>query len=143
MAGKVSVIRVSGLREISKALEKDTKGVRKAMTQAIYAAGVDVENRAKELVPIDTGNLKSSGDTTVPKSLNSDRVRVETSFGGPTKESKEGANYALIQHERLDFNHPGGGQAKYLEQPFVEETSKWPEELVRRVRENYHFVGKV
>jgi hypothetical protein len=26
--------------------------------------------------------------------------------------------YAKVQHEALDFNHPRGGQAKYLEQPW-------------------------
>lgn len=28
--------------------------------------------------------------------------------------------YAHIQHEALDFKHPHGGQAKYLEQPLLE-----------------------
>jgi hypothetical protein len=25
--------------------------------------------------------------------------------------------YAAVQHERMDFSHPGGGEAKYLETP--------------------------
>lgn len=137
------VVSVSGIKELSDALAKDVAGIRKAMTSALYTAGIDVQNRAKELVPVDTGNLKSTAETTVPKSAASDRVRIEVSFGGPTKASAKGANYALVQHERLDFAHPGGGQAKYLEQPFVEEISTWPAGLVRRVREEFHFQGKV
>lgn len=33
--------------------------------------------------------------------------------------------YAQIQHERLDFNHPRGGQAKYLEEPFLAQYRKF------------------
>lgn len=32
--------------------------------------------------------------------------------------------YAHYQHEGLDFNHPRGGQAKYLEQPWLAATSE-------------------
>ena len=33
--------------------------------------------------------------------------------------------YALRQHEELGYNHPKGGQAKFLEQPFAENEQKY------------------
>lgn len=37
--------------------------------------------------------------------------------------------YAHIQHEALDFKHPRGGQAKYLEGPMLERASIYSQKL--------------
>ena len=58
--------------------------------------------RSRRLVPRDTGKLADSG-----------RVEMEGDQGRVLYET----DYAVIQHERTDFAHPGGGQAKYLEDP--------------------------
>ena len=33
--------------------------------------------------------------------------------------------YALVQHERTDFSHPNGGEAKYLENPLKEKYDRY------------------
>lgn len=43
--------------------------------------------------------------------------------------------YARYQHEGLDFRHPRGGQAKYLEQPFLAGASGHMQTLARTVLE--------
>lgn len=41
--------------------------------------------------------------------------------------------YARYQHEGLDFNHPRGGQAKYLEQPFYANVPQYMQDIAARV----------
>ena len=57
---------------------------------------------SRKLVPKDTGKLTHSG-----------RVEMNGDQGRVVYETE----YAIIQHERTDFAHPRGGQAKYLEDP--------------------------
>lgn len=41
--------------------------------------------------------------------------------------------YARYQHEGLDFKHPRGGQAKYLEQPLYSQAPLYMRDLAARV----------
>ena len=72
--------------------------------QAAQAALVDtakaVLKQARANVPKESGKLARSG-------------RVEVGFKEVAVAFR--APHAWIQHERLDFEHPNGGQAKYLE----------------------------
>ena len=43
--------------------------------------------------------------------------------------------YALAQHERLDFHHPKGGKAKYLQANLEAQASRYQENLRDRIRE--------
>ena len=58
--------------------------------------------QSRKLVPRDTGKLADSG-----------RVEMNGEQGRVVYDTE----YAILQHERTDFAHPGGGQAKYLEDP--------------------------
>jgi len=40
--------------------------------------------------------------------------------------------YAEMQHEALEFRHPRGGRAKYLEKPLFEETPYWLQEFAEK-----------
>ena len=72
--------------------------------QAAQAALVDtakaVLKQARANAPKDDGKLARSG-------------RVEVGFKEVSVAFR--TPYAWIQHERLDYQHPHGGQAKYLE----------------------------
>ena len=57
------------------------------------------------------------GDTTVTASVEVDQV------------------YARYQHEGLDFRHPRGGQAKYLEVPFFAGVAGYLQDVAARVLE--------
>lgn len=56
-------------------------------------------------VPVDTGELQSTGKT----GRDGDRAVVSWA------DTDETRVYGPIQHERLDFNHPNGGNAKWGE----------------------------
>lgn len=75
--------------------------VEQAALDGMITAGKSTLARAKELAPKDDKTLARSGRVTT------DRVYlVEVTFRAP---------HAWLQHERLDYEHPNGGQAKYLE----------------------------
>lgn len=82
--------------------------VHAALTAAETAAAQHILDKSKDLVPVDTGQLRDSG-------------HVEHDAGGAAMvydaTSPEGFPYGVVQHEDLTLNHPNGGQAKFLEQP--------------------------
>lgn len=134
-------LKLTGIAEVKQAIGESAEAMSLALIRAVADAANDVATKSYHLVPVDTANLRNTQDIVFQKSLNQKQARAKITYGGPTQNSPDGANYALIQHERLDYAHPNGGQAKYLEQPFLEETSKWPGALAERVRMNYHLIA--
>jgi hypothetical protein len=98
----MAIQHVTGLEEVIRELNRRSQAIQNATEQSLQEVALDVIGKARELAPLDTGDLRSSGYAKV------EGLNVELGFTAP---------YALIQHERLDFKHPRGGQAKYLEQP--------------------------
>lgn len=74
--------------------------IEKAAVAAMQDTMTQVVDVAKDLVPVDDGDLRKSGKVVV------EDKQVRGRFTGP---------HAWLQHERLDYQHPNGGQAKYLE----------------------------
>lgn len=74
--------------------------------RAVTKIGEHVLGEAQRLAPIEEGTLRASGELEVTRSI--DAYTAEVSFNEV---------YAARQHEELDWHHPLGGQAKYLEQP--------------------------
>ena len=81
-----------------------------AVGGGLYLVANSVITEAKKLVPHDTGTLSRSGYVALP-AWDGGRFGVELGFGGFA------SAYAVAQHERTDYAHPEGRQAKYLEQP--------------------------
>lgn len=81
--------------------------VAKGSDEGAYNAANKLLELSLPEVPYDEGILEASG-----------HVRPEgegtyvVSYGHGMAEE-----YAIIQHERLDYNHPKKGKAKYLEDP--------------------------
>ena len=74
--------------------------IERAAVESLKAAAKGVLAEAKKLAPVEDGKLRKSGKVVV------DDTTVAVVFRAP---------HAWIQHERLDYKHPNGGQAKYLE----------------------------
>lgn len=89
--------------------------------ETLQAAGIGLHNEAErimtrskeEFVPVQTGALRSTGHVGDVE-VRSNEVIVEMGYGGPA------TPYAVAQHERLDYQHPGQGQPKYLERPTLD-----------------------
>lgn len=76
--------------------------------------------KSAPLVPVDKGILRGSGYVTDPE-ISPRRTVVSMGYA---------TDYAAAVHERLDAQHTVG-QAKYLEQPLLEDLPKYPEAIVR------------
>jgi len=142
-------ISVLGLRELAEAMEANSREMTVAVGRALWDAAQAIGNESQNLVPVDTGNLKGS--------MSYERSGVTTTT--PVIEIRYGTPYALYQHEKLDLYHPArdgntagrrgsgptapgteGGSPKYLEFPFLAETSQYPTKLVERIRRHFNVV---
>ena len=120
---------------------------RKAGMKATERVAKKLLKLSQKLVPVDTGNLKESGR--VEKSdqgilsysvVYSATVRDRHENYGKPKSLANVAdpdfNYAYAIHEDVPrvYNHPNGGQSKYLEQPYRENKDKFLAEIGNAIR---------
>lgn len=124
---------------------------KKAQTAALEALRVGAEAILTEAIneaPVETGTLRRSGTVTVGYVPDSGAVYAAASSRSMhdafrNEKGKEQAvyisfntPYARRQHEEIGYNHPLGGKAKYLEDPFNRNKSKvlkYVEAHVKRV----------
>lgn len=96
-----------------------------AMKAGLYEAAESIMTEAKSRTPVDTGTLVNSG-AVLPPVVEGTHFEVTMGFGGAA------SDYALIQHENLEYHH-NVGQAKYLEGPVVESLGKISQFLNQRL----------
>ncbi len=105
--------------------------------KALRTGAEAILTEAIDETPIETGTLRRSGTVTVGALPDGARVFEAAEAGNemkdafPGQEGKEKAvyvsfntPYARRQHEELGYNHPLGGKAKYLEDPFNRNKNK-------------------
>jgi hypothetical protein len=92
--------------------------VEKAAQEAMKAAAKKILKRSNELAPRDDGDLIRSGKVVV------DDLSVTVRYTAP---------HAVFQHEHLDWEHEGGGGAKFLE--IASDEIDIGDEVARAVRE--------
>lgn len=97
------------------------EAARERGADGVTAAAEFLLEEANRTVPIEEGTLMRSGD------VSSDRqaLRARVSYGTP---------YARRQHEALNYRHPGGRRAKWLELTFSEQRGRVLEHLASRIR---------
>jgi hypothetical protein len=121
-------IKLTGVKEAVARLKGIERVTPTALADALYVEGELIMTTSKRSwVPVDLGTLRASGRVERPR-ISGSNVSVELGFGGAA------AAYALIQHERTDFNHPGQGRAKYLEGPVKEAAPTIGRKIARRLQ---------
>ena len=125
---RVSRVTVSGLSEASKHLTKFLRTVETVPTQILLEEAPRIEETAKVRTPEKTGKLKESVKVRVSHDKRRPGLYAQASA------INRGYNYALIQHENLSYNHPNGGQAKFLESAFVEGVERIERRIEQEVR---------
>ena len=125
---RVSRVTVSGLNEASKHLTKFLRTVETVPTNILLEEAPRIEETAKIRTPEKTGKLKES----VKVRVSSDKRRP--GLYAQASAFNRGYDYALIQHENLSYNHPNGGQAKFLESAFVEGVERIERRIEQEVR---------
>lgn len=97
---------------------------RQAAKQALQICAADLQGKSAMQAPIDTGDLRANCFVS-PVQVENTEIYVEVGYDLP---------YAMVQHERLDFNHPKGGKAKYLADPYNENKAKYEKLIDHQVR---------
>lgn len=79
--------------------------IAEAAAVGLRKGGRELLRDARERAPEDDGDLKKSAR------LRQDGLEATVKFTAP---------HSWLQHERLDYQHPGGGEAKFLENAALE-----------------------
>lgn len=119
--------KVSGDKEMA---EKMRKLAEKFKDKTLISVRIEAElimTKAKDITPHDSGTLENSGTVDKPKRHYGGEVTVLMWFGNSA------IDYAVEQHENLQFHHDPGRQAKYLEQPVREAQPGFAERVARRL----------
>lgn len=97
--------------------------MRDAAGNGLLAAAERVRSRSEALAPREFGELVGSATADV------DRGTLIAAVSYDVARFPK----AYKQHEDLSYNHPGGGQAKFLEQPVMESGGIVQSEVARAV----------
>ena len=122
---RLKVNRAVGLKEIKDDLRQQLKDHHKRTSQELEDAADYIYSKAISLVPVDTGELQDSIQVDISLSPRYPGIIAIAT----AKNIYTGYDYALIQEVNEDYNHPHGGQAHYLEQPFREAVEKFYKEM--------------
>ena len=124
MAVNISV-DLGPLRAFINKLEHSPADLKQHVARGLYAAGEEVMAASKEIVPVDTGALKSTGVVLKPE-ISGDQIEVVLGYGGPARnKTGKDVGYAWYVHENLENHHfHGNGQSKYLERPLTEKVNE-------------------
>jgi hypothetical protein len=112
-------------------IKEAVKIAEEAALKALRTGAEAILTEAINETPIETGTLRRSGTVTVGALPDGAQVYEAAESGSDMKDAFPGAEgkekavyisfntpYARRQHEELGYNHPLGGKAKYLEDPF-------------------------
>ena len=97
---------------------------------------VDVASQASESrAPIELGDLRAN--------INAEAgYKLDEALGRLTTTVVAARPYAFIQHEHEEFNHPRGGEAKYLTRPFQERLPRYQAALQETLVEALRAAGR-
>jgi hypothetical protein len=141
-----SSIRIEGIEDVRRLIKKGNQIVLHAARVAVSDATGEVADKADNLAPEDSTDLRSSQTINWP-SHTSDDPTGEIAYGGPS------APYAVVQHENLDLWHPPkppgnkdghvgdgptspgtAGSPKYLEFPLMEMRKTFDDKIVATIK---------
>ena len=126
---------LKGLNEVTENIQEAVDNMVSGSVQGLADALLYVASESQKRAPVDTGDLRGSVEVkingedyacgekgggltvngSIPKNADIDRVVGEVSYN---------TKYAANQHEHTEYDHPRGGQAKYLESVLVEEKDR-------------------
>lgn len=103
-------IRFTGQEGIEKNAKAAYESARKGMVRGLELGTRLILDTSNDQVPHEEGDLERDGAASVEPSTLTGAV----SYG----RDPETAKYAVPQHERMDYRHDAGRNAKYLENAF-------------------------
>lgn len=129
-------------RRIQEKLNNVTNKIVRSTEDAVVDVALDCIGKMVPRMPVDTGDLRGSAFVDVNDSpIARGQVDGGTSSIGSPGESQNGKtlaiigvddqtkDYSFVQHEHTEFNHPKGGEAKFLDKTVVENIELWRKRL--------------
>lgn len=118
---------VEGVKRIQQTFKAMPEELRAVLGQTLFWEAQEAYLKSQELVPVDTGTLKSSGTVVGPVD-EGDTLSVTIGYGGAAGE------YAVFVHEDLEAYHTSPTQAKFLEQAIIEQSRQMGRRISEVVR---------
>ena len=126
----VQYIHVVGLDRVKDNLGRFTSKVNELPHRILLEEAPRIEAEAKLETPVDTGDLRNSVRAEVKRTL-----KTRSSLSLTASSVHRGYDYSKIQHDNESFNHPNGGKANYLRDPF----SRGVERIERRMKSEVKY----
>lgn len=125
MAGS-SATSTQSVQDAKKQLQRFLRKLETVPTRILQEEAQTLKAEIIAEVPYETGKLESSVRVSVSKDKKRPGLNASASARSPG-----GYNYAGIQHERENFQHPIKGKAHFISDPFKRATQR----IEKRMRE--------
>ena len=119
-------------QSVQKAIKRLTgflKTVEDVPVEELEKTAIAIKAKAVAQAPYKTGKLERSIYVRVLKDKQRPGLRA-----GASARSNKGYNYAGIQHENTDFEHPIKGKAHFISDPFNQEVTNMQRRIRRRLK---------
>lgn len=133
---------------INSRFDRLRKVLKQVPAQTIHECLQDTLEKSVQRAPVDEGALREAGHVavngtrTIRGNVDGSTSRLQTYTPEPTADlvefqigyTVEGGGkgregnvnlYAMVQHEHTEFDHPKGGEAKFLESAIAEDRATW------------------
>lgn len=105
-------------------IDKAKQGAETAGIHALKTCGLDLKGKSQDEVPVDLGDLKGDCSVSEPEK-SKDNITVTVGYSLP---------YALRQHEHPEYQHPKAGKAKFLEDPYKNNSGKYEKHIGNEIK---------
>lgn len=123
-----SATSLKSIQDAKKRLTKFLKTLETVPTDELERTAERIYSEAVAQVPYSTGKLESSVYVHVSRS----KTKPGLVAGASARE--HGYDYAGIQHENENYDHPIKGKAHYIRDPFKKEVGLMHQRIRRRLR---------
>lgn len=128
MSKSTSATNTKSVQDAIKSLTRFAKEVENIPAEEMEKAAKNIKAKAVALTPYRTGKLERSVYVRVSK----DKKRPGIRAGASARSRKY--NYAGIQHENEEFQHPIKGEAHFISKPFQQEVKNLKQRIKRRLK---------
>lgn len=112
-----------------KNLQKFLNDLERVPSEEIIKTGESLKEKAIAQAPYSTGKLERSIEVEVTTTPGKYGIKASASAL-----NEVGYDYAGIQHENTEYQHPVKGKAHYIRDPFYQETRNLQRRLKRRLK---------
>lgn len=134
---------VEGIDNVIRNINRQIGKMKEVSVKGVEDVGLDLLGKAVRDAPVDTGDLRGSGSVSFGDNViaegdedgNIDIVGKASRKAKPEVTVGFSVPYAHRQHEDLEYHHPRGGKAKYLEDPLKQNAKQYVRHIAEKVRE--------